>query len=70
MLFAQLLYVFKESALKMDRDELENEERKGESKWKKSDSLKKKTRYYYRSVDDVIEKGKRPGAYRNLGSAR
>ncbi|KAJ8960382.1 hypothetical protein NQ314_006072 [Rhamnusium bicolor] len=43
--------------------------KKGESKWKKNDSLKKKTRYYYRSVDDVIEKGKRPGAYRNLGSA-
>lgn len=38
-------------------------------KWKKSESLKK-TRYYYRSVDDVIEKGKRPGAYRNLGTTR
>jgi tuftelin-interacting protein 11 len=38
-------------------------------KWKKSDMTKKKTRYYYRSVDDVIEKGKRPGAFRNLGAA-
>lgn len=38
-------------------------------KWKKSDATKK-TRYYYRSVDDVIEKGKRPGAYRNLGTTR
>lgn len=41
-----------------------------ESKWKKSDMAKKKTRYYYRSVDDVIEKGKRPGAIRNTGIAR
>ncbi|CAG9854049.1 unnamed protein product [Phyllotreta striolata] len=47
----------------------ENETQKGESKWKKTDSLRKKSRYYYRSVDDVIEKGKRPGAYRNLGIA-
>lgn len=31
--------------------------------------VKKKTRYYYRSVDDVIEKGKRPGAFRNMGAA-
>lgn len=38
-------------------------------KWKKSEAFKK-TRYYYRSVDDVIEKGKRPGAYRNLGTTR
>ncbi|XP_045473883.1 tuftelin-interacting protein 11 [Harmonia axyridis] len=43
----------------------ENEEPNGESKWKKVSE--KKTRYYYRSVDDVIEKGKRPGAYRNSG---
>ncbi|VEN36157.1 unnamed protein product [Callosobruchus maculatus] len=41
---------------------------KGESKWKKND-VNKKTRYYYRSVDDVIEKGKRPGAYRNMGNS-
>lgn len=43
---------------------------KDESKWKKSDMTKKKTRYYYRSVDDVIEKGKRPGAIRNTGLSR
>ncbi|XP_057669177.1 tuftelin-interacting protein 11 isoform X1 [Diorhabda carinulata] len=57
-----------DNTLKM---EIENEtdETKGESKWKKTESLSKKSRYYYRSVDDVIEKGKRPGAYRNLGNA-
>lgn len=43
---------------------------KNETKWKKSDMTKKKTRYYYRSVDDVIEKGKRPGAIRNMGLSR
>lgn len=69
-MFAKVFCIFKENALRMDKEEEDNEERKGESKWKKNDSLKKKTRYYYRSVDDVIEKGKRPGAYRNLGSAR
>lgn len=48
------------------------------TKWRKEDAKaggaktkgKKNTtttRYYYRSVDDVIEKGKRPGAYRNAG---
>uniref|UniRef100_A0A1Y1LAH9 G-patch domain-containing protein n=2 Tax=Photinus pyralis TaxID=7054 RepID=A0A1Y1LAH9_PHOPY len=42
---------------------IDNEEREYESKWKKSDMAKKKTRYYYRTVDDVIEKGKRPGAF-------
>lgn len=46
----------------------------GESKWKKkSNDLQKKSRYYYRSVDDVIEKGKQrssSGAYRNLGAIR
>ncbi|KAI4462519.1 tuftelin-interacting protein 11-related [Holotrichia oblita] len=48
---------------KIDTDDFESI-----SKWKK-DMATKKTRYYYRSVDDVIEKGKRPGAYRNCGSA-
>lgn len=49
----------------MDIDRSESE-----TKWKKNDISNKKTRYYYRSVDDVIEKGKRPGAYRNCGPAR
>lgn len=48
----------------------EDDEEKVESKWQKSDTAKKKTRYYYRSVDDVIEKGKRPGAYRNSRAPR
>lgn len=40
-------------------------------KWKKKNiSNKNKTRYYYRSVDDVIEKGKRPGMFKNLGNTR
>lgn len=40
-------------------------------KWKKGEiSSKKKTRYYYRSVDDVIERGKRPGALRNSSAIR
>ncbi|KAL3268527.1 hypothetical protein HHI36_007636 [Cryptolaemus montrouzieri] len=51
--------------IKDDKQE-RDEEQRGESKWKKI-SEKKKSRYYYRSVDDVIEKGKRPGAYRNSG---
>ncbi|XP_076274624.1 septin interacting protein 1 [Rhynchophorus ferrugineus] len=45
----------------------EDSELKGPSKWKRSDIAAKKSRYYYRSVDDVIEKGKRPGGYRNSG---
>ncbi|CAH1965310.1 unnamed protein product [Acanthoscelides obtectus] len=56
----------KEDNFKVDIED--SNKQKGESKWKKND-LSKKTRYYYRSVDDVIEKGKRPGAYRNLGIA-
>ncbi|KAJ8922726.1 hypothetical protein NQ315_007761 [Exocentrus adspersus] len=59
----------KEKISKFELDDEKDEDSKGDSKWKKGDSVKKKTRYYYRSVDDVIEKGKRPGAYRNLGSA-
>ncbi|KRT80050.1 hypothetical protein AMK59_8369, partial [Oryctes borbonicus] len=51
-----------------ERVDIENLENK--SKWKKNDMANKKTRYYYKSVDDVIEKGKRPGAYRNCGQAR
>ncbi|XP_008192741.2 sip1/TFIP11 interacting protein isoform X1 [Tribolium castaneum] len=48
------------------KEEIEDE---ADHKWKKNDSSKKKTRYYYRSVDDVIEKGKRPGAFRTtIGS--
>ncbi|XP_044753287.1 septin-interacting protein 1 [Coccinella septempunctata] len=43
------------------------QEQNGESKWKKVSESR--SRYYYRSVDDVIEKGKRPGAYRNSGIA-
>lgn len=41
-------------------------------KWKKGEQLstKKKTRYYYKSVEDVIEKGKRPGASRQPGIIR
>ncbi|CAH0560606.1 unnamed protein product [Brassicogethes aeneus] len=50
-----------EKKIKEDDDE----ETTIESKWQKNDNVKKKTRYYYRSVNDVIEKGKRPGAYRN-----
>ncbi|CAG9765565.1 unnamed protein product [Ceutorhynchus assimilis] len=38
---------------------------KGPSKWKKADLISKNTRYYYRSVDDVIEKGKKN--LKNLG---
>lgn len=47
---------------------------KSETKWKKNASTtasipkNKKTRYYYRSVDDVIEKGMRPGALRTPAS--
>ncbi|CAH1104934.1 unnamed protein product [Psylliodes chrysocephalus] len=58
----------KDKAIKSEFDK-EIEGPKGESKWKKTELLNKKSRYYYRSVDDVIEKGKRPGAYRNLGIA-
>ncbi|KAK9877327.1 hypothetical protein WA026_017723 [Henosepilachna vigintioctopunctata] len=57
--------------LMLDKKDLKQDkenERYSESKWKKV-SEKKKSRYYYRSVDDVIEKGKRPGAYRNSGMA-
>ncbi|RZB66647.1 sip1/TFIP11 interacting protein [Asbolus verrucosus] len=50
------------------KEEIEEED-KNDHKWKKSDMAQKKTRYYYRSVDDVIEKGKRPGAFRGLGAA-
>ncbi|CAG9826035.1 unnamed protein product [Diabrotica balteata] len=57
----------KDKDMKMEID-IDKDE-KGESKWKKADSLTKKSRYYYRSVDDVIEKGKRPGAYRHLGNS-
>lgn len=46
---------------------IEDEEKELELKWKKDDTGKKKTRYYYRTVDDVIEKGKRPGAFLNSG---
>ncbi|XP_030760985.1 septin-interacting protein 1 isoform X2 [Sitophilus oryzae] len=53
----------KDMKIKQD-DEPEN---KGPSKWKRSDIAAKKSRYYYRSVDDVIEKGKKPGGYRNSG---
>ncbi|XP_060532226.1 uncharacterized protein LOC132705582 isoform X2 [Cylas formicarius] len=51
------------------KDEIESdEETQGTAKWKRNDvSSKQKTRYYYRSVDDVIEKGKKPGGYRNSG---
>lgn len=56
-----------ESAVKAEDEETSKNFETG--KWKKSESIKK-TRYYYRSVDDVIEKGKRPGAYRNLGTTR
>ncbi|CAH1160144.1 unnamed protein product [Phaedon cochleariae] len=59
----------KEQLVKSEFDDDENEITKGESKWKKTESLNKKSRYYYRSVDDVIEKGKRPGAFRHLGNA-
>ncbi|XP_066146544.1 septin-interacting protein 1 [Euwallacea fornicatus] len=45
----------------------DQKELKGPSKWKRTDVSSKKTRYYYRSVDDVIEQGKRPGSFRNLG---
>lgn len=45
-------------------------EKKDEGLWKKKDVVKNKTRYYYRSVDDVIEKGKRPGAYKVSNSSR
>ncbi|KAH1028668.1 hypothetical protein HUJ05_002004 [Dendroctonus ponderosae] len=38
---------------------------KGPSKWKRTDVAAKKSRYYYRSVDDVIEKGKKPGRAQN-----
>lgn len=37
-----------------------------ESKWKKD--ISKKTRYYYRSADDVIEKGKKPGVFKNANN--
>ncbi|KAF5302324.1 hypothetical protein FQA39_LY10363 [Lamprigera yunnana] len=47
---------------------VEDEEKETELKWKKGEAGKRKTRYYYRTVDDVIEKGKRPGAYLNSGS--
>lgn len=50
--------------------EEEDGDQKNDIKWKKSDMAKKKSRYYYRSVDDVIEKGKRPGANRNTGISR
>ncbi|KAG5890818.1 hypothetical protein JTB14_008259 [Gonioctena quinquepunctata] len=59
----------KEQSVKLEFDEDGTGKKKGESKWKKNEPLNNKTRYYYRSVDDVIEKGKRPGAYRNLGVA-
>lgn len=39
-----------------------------ESKWKKD--ISKKTRYYYRSADDVIEKGKKPGVFKNANNLR
>lgn len=48
----------------------DQKELKGPSKWKRTDVAAKKTRYYYRSVDDVIEKGKRPGGFRNSGISR
>lgn len=60
-------FLLQEECIKVENDE-ENKT-VGPGKWKKNEAVKK-TRYYYRSVDDVIEKGKRPGAYRNLGNTR
>lgn len=74
MFFLYLIFIItifltklQETSIKIEDEELINKSES--SKWKKCESLKK-TRYYYRSVDDVIEKGKRPGAYRNLGTTR
>lgn len=51
---------------KMKDDDDIDLEKNEKIKWKKGEvSSKKKTRYYYRSVDDVIERGKRPGSLRN-----
>lgn len=47
-----------------------NDDKKEETSWKKNDVPKNKTRYYYRSVDDVIEKGKRPGGFKASGASR
>ncbi|XP_050294464.1 septin-interacting protein 1 [Anthonomus grandis grandis] len=53
--------------LKAEDVKLQEEQGKGSSRWNKADVGGKNTRYYYRSVDDVIEKGKKPGY--NLGSS-
>ncbi|XP_071056718.1 septin-interacting protein 1 [Onthophagus taurus] len=58
----------KTTLIKKANLQIEDQEEEQETKWKKNDGGKK-TRYYYKSVDDVIEKGKRPGANRNLGPA-
>ncbi|KAL1505399.1 hypothetical protein ABEB36_004973 [Hypothenemus hampei] len=47
--------------------DVEETEPKESSKWRRNDASSKKTRYYYRSADDVIEKGKRPGSFKNSG---
>ncbi|XP_017783824.1 PREDICTED: septin-interacting protein 1 isoform X2 [Nicrophorus vespilloides] len=52
------------------KEEIKREVDNGDKKWKKEDGVNKnKTRYYYRSVDDVIEQDKKHGVFRNLGNS-